>query len=816
MRMTVAAAVACAIVGLANAQESRAALRQYDLNIPRQSLDLALKDLAQQTGLQIARLSESADGAAVVGPVSGSLTPGAALESLLRTQGLTFEIVDERTIAVFRVAQSSAAVPAESADDARLEEIVVTAQKRTERLIDTPQSVTVLSADTLARLGATQFRDFADTIPGLSLSTAGAGVNQISLRGVTVGSDISSTVGIYVDEVPYGSSTAFARSAQLALDAGLFDLQRIEVLRGPQGTLYGASTMGGLLKYVTRQPDVSRLGGATQAGISSTHSGGLSYHAAGTLNAPLVSEKMAVRATGFYSRDGGYIDNLALGQKNVDRAASYGGRADLLFAPTEAFNIRIVGFLQNISRDGFQSAGYTLAGDPVDSSLDQRRALAEPFDQRFRLTSATVTYDLEGASLTSISSYQTVRTEQLWDLSVSYTPFCAFVARTCGTVGMTDEASTDKFTQEIRLAADGARKVEWVVGGYYTHETSRFLQEFVLSDTAGQPLPNDLFGLTWPTRYQEYAAFGDLTWRLTDKLDVTGGVRYAHNSQKFGQLGLGPFVVSTPTTRSNDHVFTYLANTRYHFNDHAVGYLRYATGYRPGGPNPILIDPTTGEPTSASTFDADELKSYEAGFKGETADRRFGIDVAAYAIDWSDIQIVVVRGGIGGRANAPGGATIRGAELGLTARPIRSLTTTATFAYQHGEMSQADTDLGVAKGERLPNVPRFSAALSTDYALAAGGVQPRIGATVRYVDDRRASFDRSTSAPQYVIPSYTTADVRAGLTLGSVDLQLYVRNIFDERGQQRLPITGIFPTGGPILVSIMQPRTAGLTISTEF
>src|SRR5262245_52430284 len=157
---------------------------------------------------------------------------------------------------------------ASAADNGGLEEIIVTAQKRQEKLSETPLSVSVLSARDLSAMAATQFRDFAATVPGLSFTSTGAGQTQVNLRGINSGGDVSPTVGIYVDEVPYGSSTAFASGGQLALDVGLFDVQRVEILRGPQGTLYGASTMGGLLKYVPTPPDTSAFGGTARAGIS--------------------------------------------------------------------------------------------------------------------------------------------------------------------------------------------------------------------------------------------------------------------------------------------------------------------------------------------------------------------------------------------------------------------------------------------------------------------------------------------------------------------------------------------------------------------
>lgn len=231
-------------------------------------------------------------------------TTGAA--ALAMTSGMSSGIVFAQT------------APAQGSGD-----IVVTAQKKAERLLETPQSATAISGEDLARINAVQFRDFANSVPALSFTTAGPGQTQLTLRGVTAGNDIGPTVGVYVNDVPYGSSTAFTNASSLSLDAGLFDMDRIEVLRGPQGTLYGASTMGGLIKYVTAAPELDVLSGSAQAGVSDTRHGGISYNGTVAVNAPIVTDKIALRANGFYSHDGGFIDNLALGRKDVNRSRVY-------------------------------------------------------------------------------------------------------------------------------------------------------------------------------------------------------------------------------------------------------------------------------------------------------------------------------------------------------------------------------------------------------------------------------------------------------------------------------------------------------------
>jgi outer membrane receptor protein involved in Fe transport len=808
------------------------AAETHRFEVPATDAQTAIRTFASQAEVQILVSGENVSEKSLHA-VSGNFSTEHGLNLLLADSGLKPAYVGERSIALvatdsvnttgnpapglqapadkgkksfwdrFRIAQtddatSSHQLQSTAAAEEPLDEIVVTAQKKEERLLDAPQSVSVLSSQDLGRMGATQFRDFANSVPGLSFSTAGAGNTQITLRGVTTGGDVSPAVGIYVDEVPYGPTSVFNLGPQFALDAALFDLDRIEVLRGPQGTLYGASTMGGLIKYVNRRPQMQSFASTVQAGIAATEDGGVGYNVAATVNAPIVSDKAALRVSGFDFHDGGYIDNLDRGRKDVNRSDVYGARADLLLTPTDALSVRLQGFLQNISRDGEGTADYTFVGAKPFGRLGQSRPFNEPFDQRFRLGSATITYDMEGASLTGISSYQTMHSDFLIDLSAGFAD-----AFGVSGVGLPGVSTTDKFTQEVRLAsAENARPIEWVLGGFYTHEKSGLDEQFALLDADGNPVPGPSpFTYSAPSRYEEYAAFGDITWHLSDKLDVTGGLRYARNHQQESQGGSLPH----PELRSSDDVITYLANARYHFTDHATGYLRYATGYRPGGPNIVTV------PGDPPTFDADRLKSYEVGLKSEFSDRRFGIDLAVYDIDWSDIQISIVRGGFQTIGNASSPATIRGAELAFTARPSRALAFTGNLTYQDAHMSQADPGLQARDGERLPNVARLTANLNADYSFSGERFQPILGATIRRVGSRNTSFDASTGYPQYHLPAYTTVDLRAGFLLGAVNTQLYLRNALDEHGQLSI----LFPQFGG-RVAILQPRTVGLTMTMSF
>jgi iron complex outermembrane recepter protein len=709
---------------------------------------------------------------------------------------------------------AAATAPAQTSTNVSvLEEVVVTAQKFEQKLSETPLSVTAISARNLEALGATQFRDFASTVPSLTFTTSGVGATQVNLRGITTGNNISPTVGIYVDEVPYGSSTPFASGAQLALDVGLFDVSRIEILRGPQGTLYGASTMGGLLKYVSVVPDVSAFGATARAGIVSTSGGGVGYDAAAAVNAPLADDKAAVRVSGFYTHDSGFIDNLASGRDDVNEADVYGGRADLLVKPTDKLSLRLAAFAQDINRDGTASADFGLAsGEPIDGDLDQRRLRAEPFEQEFRLVSGTLTYDFADVALTSISSYQTVRSHAITDVSAFFVPALAGNGIVLGSIEVEKQNDTDKFAQEIRLNGSAAL-LDWSIGAFYTDEDSDQFQTLNSSLPNGAVFPVNLLTVELPSRYEEYAGFGTLTWHVTSKLDLTGGMRYAHNSQHFEQIGSGPLVFSVPERTETGSIDTYQATIRYRASDRLMSYVRYATGYRPGGPNAVIND-LSGQPLASTVFASDELRSYEAGIKTTSGDGRFGVDGAVYFIEWDDLQINAVRNGLGVVDNAAA-AESKGAELTLTLVPTPRLALVGAFAYIDAELSEDAPDLGGLAGDRLPDTPEFTGALSADYSFELGGREAFLGTTVRHVTDRVSSYDASPGSPQYELPEYTTVDLRTGLQLGAARLQLYVKNAFDERG--KLSATTAFSAlGGPVWVSLVQPRTIGLNFITQF
>ncbi|HWU73147.1 MAG TPA: TonB-dependent receptor [Sphingomonas sp.] len=734
------------------------------------------------------------------------------------------------------------------------DDIVVTAQKRSQNLIDVPQSITVVSSQVLEQRHATSLLDYTSLIPGLSIQQQNAGETRIILRGINTGG-ASPTVAVYIDDTPFGSSTSQTNAAHLAGDIDPFDVERIEVLRGPQGTLYGANSLGGLLKYVTTPPKFDRLSLRAQAGVETVDGGGTGWSGNGVINVPL-SDTLAFRASGFYRRTPGYIDSVGIPAHNTNYSDSYGGRASLLFKPSDRFSIRLTAIAQNIrahGRDTIDVDPATLSpitADPftgtAGTGLLRYQTLPERNNVDYRLYSGTIEYDFGPVALTSVTSYATLHqhedidvTPQLGDISPFYgaaTPFG------------TDEPSNisqKKFAQEIRLTSAKSDKFEWLIGGYYTREPGRIFQLFRPFDPATGALlpeagtiPQDLLGTGVPaapfsfdhfltasldSTYKEYAGFGSATWHVTSAFDITGGVRYSRNEQRTAQSLGGGFVVvqgadGTLLGKSSEGVWTWSVSPRYEINKRVAIYARIAKGYRPGGPN--VVPP--GAPADyPAQFKADTLISYEAGVRAETQDRTFGIDASIYYLDWKNTQITTTFQTSIGPVTADGngeGAKSYGGEVTLTLRPVRGLVVLGSVAYNDTAL-KGNILVGGSDGDQLPYAPRWNASLSADYDWSLGGkTNAFVGGSVAMVSDRPADFDaayQATFGHRLILDGYATVDLRAGIEIKPVTLSIYAKNLTNSSGQTYAgPYGGRY--AGLIDVATIRPRTIGLTAGVEF
>lgn len=720
------------------------------------------------------------------------------------------------------------------------EDIIVTAQKREQTLIDVPQSISVVSAERLERSQADNFQEFLNYVPGLQVDQATPGAGRLVLRGLNTGG-VASTVGVYVDETPFGSSTALANGGVLAGDFDTFDIARVEVLRGPQGTLYGASTLGGLIKYVTNAPVIGEVEARVRGAVEDTKGGEMSYHGNAVVNVPL-GQTLALRASGFYHNIGGWIDSIGTtatdgfdytlasdNQSDINDSLSYGGRASLLFKPSETFDIRLTGFLQNIRAD----APSTVESDPNTLRTLYGRQSQSQFSPEFtnidyRLYNGLINADLGFATLTSSTSYSTQRQRLRDDGTFNLSGIVqALLGAPANDFVLDQRTNTRKFTQEVRLAGSLADSFDWLIGGYYNDEKGELFQDYVAFEpgtTTPLVFPFELGRVDLVSKYKEYAAFANGTVRLTNHFEIDLGGRYSHNKQTASQDAGGVLAGNVPVNTdlsSSDDVFTYSVAPKFILNDRASIYARVAKGYRPGGPNVIAPNAPAGTPSS---FDPDTVVSYEVGFKGETPDRTFALDLALFHIDWDDIQLLTVINGFGVNTNGSS-ATSDGLEFTATMRPTTGLAVSLNGAYTDAKLEEDAPELvGGRKGDRLPFTPEYAVSLNGDYDWELGaGSEAFIGGSLRYLSKQAGDFDadfRAANDRQRQIPSYVTVDLRAGLDFGRFGIEAYVHNLTDAAGKTStgaLTANGLpLNPNGAITTGVIRPRTIGLSLSAEY
>ena len=712
---------------------------------------------------------------------------------------------------------SHAAFAAE-APAATASELVVTAEKREQNLRDVPQSVTALGGQKLEEMRLATFEDYIATVPGMNLIQGQPGQGRLVLRGINAGG-VSATIGTYVDETPYGSVTGLANGAVLAPDIDAFDMQRIEVLRGPQGTLYGASSLGGLLKFVTMAPDPSRMSGRLDLSVDNTNSSTTGGAVKGMFNLPL-GQTMAVRANGYWDNAPGFIDDPLRHARNVNGTAYTGGRIGFLAHPTDTLTIRVTAATQAISNKGVSTEDVNrVTLQPLYGDLTQSRTFSPTNRINYDIYNATVDYDLGFASLTSATSYGMLRQDNLQDGSVQFGGVLTAVFHQPLGASLQQNLAQDKFTQEIRLSSSKSQQFEWLVGGFFTREHNNLVQSLNGISIVNAPqVPAGLGGLIFldlESSYAEYAGFANVDYHFNDRFDISAGGRYSHNDQHESQLtkGLLAGVPSVISGVSSEDVFTFAVAPKYKLNDETTIYARIAKGYRPGGPN--AVNPLA-PPIVPRTFASDSTMNYEIGVKGDVG-HDVTYDLAAFYIDWSDIQLLANIQNFGVNTNG-GSATSKGVEGNVTWRAMPELTLSAAGAYIEANLTANTSPIvGGKDGDRLPFSSPFTGTLNGDWKhlvqMGGGDTYVFAGATVQFVGRRRSDFNATFG--QTSLPSYTDLDLRAGLEMHGYRVTVYAKNVTDERGILSFGAPGGAPAGAAQL-GLMRPRTVGLALSADF
>lgn len=699
----------------------------------------------------------------------------------------------------------SVALAQESADrSVETAEIIVTAQKREERLKDVPVPITAVGGEALLAENKTRAQDFFSSVPGINLQFL-SNRAQLAIRGITTGPVTGNpTVGYTIDDVPYGSSTGQGGLFGSAPDLDPSELARIEVLRGPQGTLYGASSIGGLVKYITVDPQLDAISGAIGGGVLMVKHGGntLGYNAMGSVNVPL-SETLAVRASAFTREDPGYIDNVFTGKSDVNSSKVTGGRLSMLWKPSDGFSLKLGSMLQVRNTYGSSNVDITTGSRNQQTDIGNTgRARAKN-----QLHSAVATADLGEIELTSVSAFSRSQNFDALDFTAQgFTGFMTLVFPDAPPFGslLRQGYDVDKYSQELRLAGGIGDNIDWIVGGFYTKEDA----EYTIDIDATDLTTNVSYGraLAWRDSlgYKEWAAFGNATVRFSDRFDVQFGGRYSENRQRLTHRTRdllpdfdedGNFIptpnptlfISETDVRAKGQAFTYQISPRFKPTPDHMIYGRIASGYRPGGTN-ANCNPTSSPPVPCQ-FKPDKTVNYELGAKGDLAGRTLSYDVSLFLIDWKDIQVTQVIEALGGLTfNGNGGkARSRGFELSLEARPAAGLTLKAWGAYTDATLRDAFTAATVfaAAGERLPYTSKWSGRFSIDYAAPlSDSVTGNIGAALTYVGDRRGEFVASEAEVnlRQVYPEYVTLDLNAGLEIENIRFSLFVQNATNKRG----------------------------------
>ena len=752
------------------------------------------------------------------------------------------------------VAPAFAAAPAPVSDASAAStvgEVVVTAEKRSSTVQKTPLSITVLTGQQLQAQGISSVGQIAQQVPGISFKSSGPGQTEFEMRGLTSTGGESPTVGFYLDETPL-TPPAMSQNGKVVLDPDLFDLARVEVLRGPQGTLYGSGSMGGTIKLVTNAADPSAFAVAGELIGSGTDSGGANHTESLMVNIPLVKDVLAVRLVGTDKWVSGWIDRDVLdpfpletnnsttrgdvtaapvaktiANANWERLQT--ARASITFQPTNQLTITPGVMYQRITQGG----ANTIDNPPGDKQIHyQPYDVAEPFSDGFFLTDLTMKYDFGPVEATSASSYWNRQQLQTQDISEAmqdyigsfFGPAADFPYSEFGPGTISEKDNTNQFSQEVRLNSTGEGRFQWLVGGFYStfNATSHVWSYY----PDGGGFFND-FGTTnladnhRVIKVDQVAAFGEASYKVTDTLKATFGLRYfSYQSNAVTQVsGVSANGTSDPLySKASNSGVTPKFNLSYTPNPDFTLYGTASEGFRPGGPNspiPPSCDAALGElglKSAPTQFGPDTVWSYELGEKARVMDHRLTINGDVYYENWEGVQQQVAPAcGFKFTANA-GRATVYGAELEVAFKLTPELTITQNAGYTHATNSTTVPGAGVVSGQRLLDVPDWTANTSLTWEHPLSDQFTFVGrVTNSYVGSMQdITYTRNT------LPGYDLVDLRAGITTHGWSAFLFVDNVTNKLAL--LSDTGALSANVPILnrVAVNQPRTIGVDLSFHY
>ncbi|MCJ1960985.1 TonB-dependent receptor [Novosphingobium mangrovi (ex Hu et al. 2023)] len=662
-------------------------------------------------------------------------------------------------------AQEAAETPG---SETRGNDIVVTASRREQRLIDVPMSISALQQEDLDRQGVTSMHDLSRAVPDLVVVEAGPGQNRVFMRGIANGNSLTSLVGVYLDEIPVTGSSLGQPDLQM------IDLERVEVLRGPQGTLYGQGSAGGTLRFITAKPDTTRASGAMEFTGYDTRYGDFSEKMTGHLNVPVVDDTFAVRVAGTLANIGGWIDQPDAGRSDINdqlmrhiRAkALWQASADLTIEGTVVVH-RNEGHGVNVGADGDYDVYYP-GGDPE---------ARQSFRDDYTIYNGTLTYDFGGVQLLSSTSWMNTTRHNV-----------GAAQKIVGVETFLDDSiGTKSFTQEARLSSTDAGPLHWVVGGFYTNEKlDRDLD--VTLYTMGLVIESP--SVTRQSS-ETISAFGDVSYDVTSALQLGVGLRYFHDTRHESNAALsqeGKFHSVNPRFYANLRV-----------SEDVTIYANIAKGFRSGG---FLGD------ADLSTYDPETVWSYELGTKGELGPVSW--ELAGYYSQYQDYQTFVMVSAVYGGVTNAGDAEVYGLDASLSLEPVSGLTLAASGNYTHTELTEVDaaTVTNIA-GDPLDFVPKYTVTGSAEYRFALTDSLPAFARVDFSQIGKSTITDRSYGLIRYPSDELSLLSARLGIAAQSWKFEIFANNLLNENGLQD-------PMAAIGLDTRAKPRTIGFTIGKSF
>lgn len=734
-------------------------------------------------------------------------------------------------------------------------DIVVTATRQDQLLSKVPISVAAYSAETMDRQGVRDIGDIARLTPGLSFrsDTFGAGTStNIAIRGVSSQSG-AATTGIYIDD----TAIQIRSNAQTAFGTAfpkVFDLDRIEVLRGPQGTLFGAGAQGGVARFITPKPNLDSTSVYSRAEVATTRGGDPSYEGGIAVGTPIVAEKVGMRVSAYYRRDGGWVDrkpvNVATPNsteyyENANSSDTLALRGALSFQLAEGLNITPAIYYQRVRSDDTSTLWGTLT-DPSQNEFMNGYSLQQSANDRFFLPSINITADLGGVELASVTSWFDRKASSIQDYTNLNTNFIfdtpyPFVPGWQAPGFVT--ARQKMFSQEIRLSSNNPdSRVRWTIGGYYNRASQ--VESFKIEDlyTADLIPLEAIFGIGLTdgryiftsfndTTDTQWAAFAQVDVDLAEGLTATVGARYSDTTFDFRRdlggplnyIGTGPENVIT-TGVQKAQPFTPKFGLTYDIDDGNMLYASAAKGFRVGGVNPPLFASCEIK-NAPATFDPDTTWSFEAGSKNRFLGGALRTDASIFYIKWDNIQQFVLAGcaGNGFRDNI-GAARSQGFDLQFSLRATDNLQFSGSVGYVDAKFTKTvvvNDVLFAREGDSLEGSP-WQLAGNIDYTIPISDrTETYFHADARYNsknNGKLAAYDDPTASgydPTLQFdPAITEVNLRAGIRAGDIDASVFVNNLFDTA-----PLLGKahdIETSPLYYYRTVRPRTVGLTVSYRY